>query len=187
MKDPISLLSAEWLQKTFEMEVVVVIRHPAAFVGSLKKGNASFPFEHLLAQEQLMKDHLFEYEETIRKYASDPPDIIDQGILLWNLFNEMILKYRTTHSNWLFYRHEDLSREPVIKFREIYEKLGLNYSPTIKKKITKHSSANSNEQTQLKRDSESNIWSWKRRLTREEVLRIYEGTYQISQKLLFRY
>ena len=32
MKDPIALFSAEWLSTRFDMPVVVIIRHPAAFV-----------------------------------------------------------------------------------------------------------------------------------------------------------
>jgi hypothetical protein len=35
VKDPIALLSAEWLAETFGMDVVVLIRHPAAFAASL--------------------------------------------------------------------------------------------------------------------------------------------------------
>src|SRR5262249_14420834 len=37
MKDPIALLSAEWLVETFDMDAVVLIRHPAAFAASLKR------------------------------------------------------------------------------------------------------------------------------------------------------
>ena len=37
MKDPIALLSAEWLADSFGMDVVVLIRHPAAFAASLKR------------------------------------------------------------------------------------------------------------------------------------------------------
>ena len=36
MKDPLAFFSAEWLMQNFGMTVVVLIRHPAAFVASLK-------------------------------------------------------------------------------------------------------------------------------------------------------
>ena len=35
MKDPIALLSAEWLAERFGMDVVVTIRHPAGFAASV--------------------------------------------------------------------------------------------------------------------------------------------------------
>jgi hypothetical protein len=37
MKDPIAFFSAEWLARTFGMDVVVLVRHPAALAGSLKR------------------------------------------------------------------------------------------------------------------------------------------------------
>ncbi len=36
LKDPIAVLSAPWLERTFGMQVVFSVRHPAAFAASLK-------------------------------------------------------------------------------------------------------------------------------------------------------
>ena len=44
MKDPIAVLSAEWLAQVFNMDVICLIRHPAAFVYSLAKANWDFNF-----------------------------------------------------------------------------------------------------------------------------------------------
>ena len=55
IKDPIAVFSAEWLAQRFNMDVVVLIRHPAAFAGSLKKVKWSHPFEHFIEQQLLMK------------------------------------------------------------------------------------------------------------------------------------
>ena len=37
VKDPIALLSAEWLAERFGMDVVVLVRHPAGFAASLNR------------------------------------------------------------------------------------------------------------------------------------------------------
>ena len=37
LKDPIACMSSEYLHREFEMDVVIIIRHPAAFVSSLQK------------------------------------------------------------------------------------------------------------------------------------------------------
>jgi hypothetical protein len=37
LKDPIAVFSAEWLADTFDMNVVVMIRHPGGFAASLKR------------------------------------------------------------------------------------------------------------------------------------------------------
>src|SRR5947209_3599913 len=39
VKDPIALFSSEWLAQRFDMNVVVLIRHPAAFTSSIKRLN----------------------------------------------------------------------------------------------------------------------------------------------------
>jgi len=46
IKDPIAIFSTEWLCKKFNMKVLVMIRHPAAFCSSLKIKNWAFNFNH---------------------------------------------------------------------------------------------------------------------------------------------
>ncbi len=41
IKDPIGLFSYKWLVSKFDMDVLVLIKHPAAFVSSLKKNGHS--------------------------------------------------------------------------------------------------------------------------------------------------
>ena len=50
MKDPLAILAVEWLANTFDMEVVLLIRHPAAGVGGLKK--AKLPHTNYHFQQQ---------------------------------------------------------------------------------------------------------------------------------------
>lgn len=69
LKDPIAVFSAEWLQSRFNMDVVVLIRHPAAFAGSIKVKNWTYPFAHFLEQPLLMKDYLHPFERDIQKFA----------------------------------------------------------------------------------------------------------------------
>lgn len=92
VKDPIAFFSSGWLAETFDMNVVVLIRHPAAFAGSLKKLNWCHDFSHFLKQPLLMRDHLSPFEDEIREYADHRKNIIDQAILLWKIFHATIIK-----------------------------------------------------------------------------------------------
>lgn len=65
VKDPIAALSSDWLGRNFDLEVVVLVRHPAAFAASLKRLNWRHPFEHFLKQEMLMERHLDSYRAEI--------------------------------------------------------------------------------------------------------------------------
>ena len=179
MKDPIALFSAGWLAERFDMDVVVLIRHPAAFAGSLKAANWPHPFRHFLAQERLLERYLSGFRDEIERQVRNPGDIVDQAMLLWNLIHHTIREYESEHANWNFVRHEDLSRDPVAGYRDLYRELQLEFSTAIEKQIVQHSSASRPEL--LKRDSKSNISTWKKRLTEREIARVRDGTQAIAR------
>jgi len=58
LKDPIAFFSAEWLARTYGADVVVLIRHPAGFAGSLKRMGSSFDFNDFLGQPDLLRASL---------------------------------------------------------------------------------------------------------------------------------
>ncbi len=166
------------------MDVVVLIRHPAAFASSLKNLNWTHPFSHFLEQSLLMKDHLYPFEKEIREYAKRKHDIIDQATLLWRLMYHIVLKYKRSHKDWIFVRHEDLSTDPLSGFRNIFERLSLEFSEPVKDIIKKHSNsanpADPSDQASIRRNSKLNIYNWKNRLTRSEIKRIRDNVRDIS-------
>jgi len=82
IKDPIALFSAGWLYKRYNVQPIVMIRHPAAFCGSLKVANWPHPFSHFLEQPLLMETHLYPFKEEIERFAAEEMDIVDQAVLL---------------------------------------------------------------------------------------------------------
>ena len=175
LKDPIAIMSAEWLYETINCDVIVTIRHPAAFIASLKVLNWEFDFNNFLDQKNLMFDHFDNYKSQIIEYSKDKKDIINQGILLWNTLYSTVFKYQEKYGDqWYFVRHEDISRDPVLEFEKIFSFLDLEFKSFIIKEII-NSSSNKNE-TELKRDSIKNIKTWKERLSIEEIELIKEKT-----------
>ncbi len=185
MKDPLAVFSADWLARTFDMSVIMLIRHPAAFAGSIKQANWSHPFQHFLDQPLLMRDHLSEFESEIRLFAATEQDIVDQAILLWNLIHATILTYQSCHPAWHFVRHEDISVAPGETFGQIYDYLDLDYSPTIRDDIVQFSQSEARDAADptvsIRRDSLYNLDRWRDRLTSEEVDRVQAGTDAISR------
>jgi len=154
-------------------------QHPAAFVGSLKRQRWSHPFWRFLDQPNLMRDHLGRFREQIAEYAERPDDINDQACLLWRIIYDVVNKYKASHNDWIFLHHEDISRDPIGQFRLLYGKLRLQFTSAIKKTVERHSCppnlrdpAHSDDLTQ---DSRLNIWSWKQRLTAEEIAYVREN------------
>lgn len=183
MKDPLALFSAGWLAEQFNMQVVILIRHPAAFTGSLKKADWHHPFADFLKQPLLMQHHLFPFEKDITAFAEQQKNIIDQAILLWNITHFMIRTYMKNNPDWFFIRHEDLSRNPQHEFEKIYRYLDLPFTEKIRSSIRRHSgqAADAAAEKRIARDSAENIWSWKSRLTLAEIQKIREGTHDIAQ------
>ncbi len=102
MKDPIALFSSEWIAKTFDADVILLIWHTAAFISSLLRLQWEFPFDHLANQATLMEDHLSGHKKEIREYSRNKKQLIDQGILLWKIFAQVIEKLGKKMKNGIY-------------------------------------------------------------------------------------
>jgi len=186
VKDPLALFSAEWLAANFAMRVVILIRHPAAFAASLKRLDWKFPFCELLAQPELMRNHLSSFAEEIHHFDEHEQDIIDQAALVWKLSHHVIARYCESHPDWIFLRNEDLSRAPVDGFRALAGSLGIPWSDVLEERVRQYSDPSNPVDApdgvvfQLKRDSRSNIDAWKRHLSPEEVRRVRESVDEVG-------
>lgn len=184
VKDPIAFFSADWLARRYDMNVLVMIRHPAAFCSSLKIKKWAFNFNNFLAQPLLMERYLSPFEDEIRACAQEEKDIIDQGILLWNCIHHTVAVYQREHPEWVFARHEDLSSDPEGYFESIFQKFELDFTPEVKAAITQnsgsHNPAEQQADDEFKRDSKKNITNWKTRLSAEEIAHILDKTRAIS-------
>lgn len=187
LKDPVAFFSAEWLASKFDMDVIVLIRHPAAFASSLKRLNWKFNFSHFVEQPLLMRYLLEPFSNDIKNYSLKERDIIDQAILVWNIFHYVILRYQERHNQWIFLRHEDVSRNPLKEYQYLYNRLGLNFTSKVVKTIKEYSYSDKrnpdlkNQEIHiLQRNSQDNIYAWKNRLNRNEISRIKNGVKKIS-------
>jgi hypothetical protein len=186
-KDPIAVFSAGWLADRFDMDVVVTVRHPCAFAASIKRLHWAYTkrFGDLLAQPLLMRDFLSAYEDPLRAYSEREHDIVDQAILLWNVQTEAIARHREQReSDWVFVRLEDISREPVDRFRDIFRRLSVTWDDRVEELVRTTSDASNPAEASrpdsVHRDSAAHITNWKRRLTADEIARVRAGTEHLS-------
>jgi hypothetical protein len=186
LKDPIAIYSAGWLADTFDMDVIVLIRHPAAFVNSVVSRRLRHPFEHFLRQPLLMRDVLSSYASDLARFTDVEQPILDQGILLWNLLHTPIARYRRERPTWSFLRLEDVAAQPDASFREIYERLGSTYDAAVHRTVIEHSRtgnpAEVADPSSQVRDSAASVVAWKRRLAAADVDRIRAGVEPLSEE-----
>ena len=187
MKDPIALFSSEWLSHTFDMHVIVLIRHPAAFTSSIRRLNWTHNFSHFLKQPLLMRDYLYPFESEIRAFAETEHDIMEQATLLWKIIHHTILLYQEKHHDWVFIRHEDISADPLSQFEYLYKKTNLTLTDKERQVIEEYSSEDNptyvtKGHTLVKRNSKSNIKSWQTKFSNEELLTLRTQVEEISHK-----
>ncbi|MBV6403008.1 MAG: hypothetical protein CNIPEHKO_03330 [Anaerolineales bacterium] len=180
LKDPFAVFSMPWFAKRFDFKIVVTVRHPAAFASSLKRLGWNFDFNDLLDQPLLMRDHLESYRGQMQAINAD--DVIGQASLLWTMIYRAVHTQGQLNRHLIIVCHEDLSRDPVNGFRDLYAALGLDFTSHAEEKIrTSSSSDNPTELSRrkthsVKMDSRASVDTWRSKLTADEITRIREIT-----------
>lgn len=186
LKDPFAVFSTPWFADRLNCDVVIVLRHPAAFVSSLKRLDWPFDFKDLLAQPLLMRDWLEPFRKEMEAVVDNPGDVIGQGSLLWRFICHATYKTQQSHPNFHVVRHEDLSLQPIKGFEKLYAELELPYNSRVKSGILRATSSENPQEISLdsiyatKLDSVANLENWKQRLTKEEIDRIRTLTEDIA-------
>ena len=188
LKDPFAVFSAPWFAQTFGCQVVIAVRHPLAFVSSLKRLGWDFDLRDLLAQSCLMRDYLEPFRAEMEAVLATPEDVIAQGSLLWQMVYAVVDGFRATHPDFGVVRHEDLSRNPVEGYRALYASLGLAFTSGVQQTLQNSSASGNPGEVSTRRvhavklDSAANLSNWKKRLTDEEIARIRHLTADVACK-----
>jgi hypothetical protein len=186
VKDPIAVLAAPWLAREFGMRVVVMIRHPGAYAASLRRLNWTHDFSHFLDQPGLVDDLVPKLRRDIEEFARRPPDVIDQAALLWNVIYTVVGRYRADHPEWIYLRHEDISRDPQGGFRSLVSQLGLRFSPGLARYVARTTAPSNPADADegvvhaLRRHSAASIGTWHERLGADEVARLRARTERVA-------
>jgi hypothetical protein len=176
VKEPHAVFSAGWFLERLGSDVVVMVREPLAVVSSWKRLGWSFDFENLLEQPALMRDWLRPFEAEMAAALSPACDLVDRVALLWRVIYSVVADERFPAVQLV--RHEDLSRDPVDGYAQLYEALGLTFTDTVAKAVEASSSSENPPETSVETphetqiDSKANLQNWRHRLSEEEVARI---------------
>lgn len=168
LKDPIALMSADWIEDNFEAKVVVSVRHPAAFVESMVRQRGGHPWRDFLAQPALMDGLLRPYKQSILQASKGDLKKLEEHVLLWNILYGWLDSNLQMGRKWIVVRHEDLVENTVDGFQKLYGDLGLNFTEEVKEKLI-----------ESKRNT---VAKWKTRLSSEEIAYIREESRQVWEK-----
>jgi hypothetical protein len=155
-------------------------------VSSWKRLGWTFDFTHLLDQPLLMRERL----EPFRAEMEDARrrDLIGQVALLWRLVYFVVADYSGQVPGVRVVRHEDLARDPVGSFADLYAHLGLSFDERARLAVAKASDQeNPSEATRtdpysVTLDTAANVELWRARLTADEIARVRAATEHVAGK-----
>jgi hypothetical protein len=193
LDDPFAVLSAGWFAERLGCDVVVVVRHPAAWIASRRQLGWRTDFTSLLTQPALMGDWLEPYRDELEALLGTDDDIAEAA-LLWRVVYGVVAELRRRHPGMLVVRHEDLSLDPVTQFGALYGALGLPFDDTTRMHVDHATRGGGRDRrvawsvgrggisrTAFRRlDSRANARRWRALLTDGDVARIRSLTADVA-------
>ncbi|RKZ00955.1 hypothetical protein DRQ21_11585 [Candidatus Fermentibacteria bacterium] len=188
-KDPTALMSAEWFEQQFQSRVVLTVRHPGAYVHSIRRLNWPMHVEEFANQPWLMETLPEAIQNEIRERIAqrERPKgfVLEDAALCWKVFHQVIHQYRENHPEWLVVKHEYLSVNYISGFRDLYNSLGLSWTPEVETKVSYFCNPNNkivqgDVYHEFKQDSASLARLWKNNLTKAEKATIRRITEPVS-------
>jgi hypothetical protein len=167
-------LALKWLHDRFpEVPIVFLIRHPCAVVCSrMELGWATdLDIEPLLAQTELIEDHLLPYMDLINNAKTTE----EKHTIIWCVSNLVPLKQLLPGEARIMY-YENLCTQPEKELPALFEFVGQIYTKTGIEKINEPSQTT--KVTSAIVTGTDKIESWKQKLSRtqvDHVLRTVDG------------
>jgi Sulfotransferase family len=130
--DPFALFSTRWLVERLGARALVLVRDPVAVVGSYRRFGWTYRPEELAAQILLVRDLDPPPTELLALAGSD--DHVAKLAHLWRVAYTAIDKIRDV-DGVVIRRYEDLVREPLEGFRDLYDAFGLPWTDKAQQRI----------------------------------------------------
>ncbi|MCS3626926.1 hypothetical protein GGP53_000755 [Salinibacter ruber] len=186
VKDPLSVLMSRYMHERYGVAVVALVRHPAAFYYSHKRLGWDFDLSNLREQPHLLNDHLEQEAHLLEQTDWTYPERL---AILWRCVNKVLKDFSDTFAEedtWTLKRHEDICSRPIQEFGDVFRRLSLDFSLSVKQYIRESTSrrnptsAQNKETHQLQRNSEEVAYYWKQEITPEERDQIRSITEPVS-------
>lgn len=192
--DPYAVFAARWLSERHGCQVVYLVRHPAGIVSSLKRIGTRWRdnLPDIAGQRELRADYLEQFADDIDRVNSEPFDVVAHGCLLYRLIHSAIAQEAARNPGAIVVRYEDLAGDPLPRFRELYEALGLPFGSRAEAAIRDATSPkDARRQNPWGRvglsktafqpmDSRANAWAWRHRLSAPDQEDVIERTADVA-------
>lgn len=189
LKDPIGNLLTEYLYLQFGVKPVIIVKHPLSFVASLKRVNWWPHLGEINDQPHLIEDYFSDDLDFVQTEFSYP---VLAAAAYWRATYKVLFAQASNYPNWQLITHEELSKNPIYTFKNLYEKLNLPWSKSVENKILKLTQGNQSAearkgQVQDFNRNSADIFKVRRQsLAPEEKKAIFEITEDVALQIYSR-
>lgn len=171
IKDPTAPFILDWITSKYDLDVVIVVRHPAGFVSSIIKLGWNVDFNIFLRQERLLADLIGPYKQLLVKYNYRKMDVA-KGAVFWCIINFVLWEYIKKYQ-YVWIRYEDICNDPIKEFKRLFNKINLTWNEQVEKTLQSSISSNitfsDNITHKLERNTKKMANIWIERLTSEKL------------------
>jgi hypothetical protein len=161
LKDPTAVFLAGWLAERGPLQVAVLYRHPCGFAASIRQLGWPIRLQRLLAQPDLVSDHLEDHLDVLQAALDDPLASLGG---FWAATHRVLLDQ--ARDDWVFASFERLCLDPEAAFSDLSHGLQLDLPvPTAR---TRHRDNAASTQ----KDGRQVALAWQTRLTGAEQERV---------------
>lgn len=155
-------LALEWLAEEFEIDVLVLLRHPGNVLASWLALNLNERFIRL-EDNPAVRTRLLDSWGV----AAPGPDSLERMVFSIGVLTTALEAAASRHPRWLVRTHEQLCSDPGREFKKLYADLGLTWSEAVEGFLVGNDRPGEGFLTQ--RVAAELPDNWKRRLTSDQV------------------
>jgi hypothetical protein len=155
-------LALEWLAEEFEIDVLVLLRHPGNVLSSWLGLNLNEQFVRL-EENQAVRERLLDSWSV----PAPGPDPLERMIFSIGVLSTALEAAASRHPRWLIRTHEQLCSDPGQEFKKLYADLELTWNEAVEGFLAGNDRPGEGFLTQ--RVAAELPDNWKRRLTSHQI------------------
>ncbi len=179
IKDPHACLMADYITRKLHTRTIALFRHPVGFVRSVMQLGwpSVLSLQAFLRCPELLDEQLSGQVDLVRKHAYD--EGLESSAVLHACLCKVLWVATEMNPEIIPVRFEDLAMDPIHQFKLLVDKLNLSYSEEVQRwhidmtQSKTQEPANQNPH-EVKRNSSTMAWKWRREVKSSDVVRIRE-------------